>query len=84
MTLDELRPGQHARILSIEGGHGLLRRLGHMGMNPGDTVQVASQGAFHGPCLVNVRGSRVAIGRGIARRIHVDAVHPDPRREVRR
>jgi ferrous iron transport protein A len=74
MTLDQLPPGQRARILDIEGGHGIRRRLGHMGIHPGDAVSVSSRGAFRGPFLVSVHGARVAIGRGIARRIRVDPI----------
>jgi len=42
-----------------------------MGIHPGDTVSVSRRGAFRGPFLVVVHGSRVAIGRGVARRIQV-------------
>jgi len=72
MTLDQLRPRQNARILGIAAGHGLQRRLGRMGIHPGDTVSVASRGAFRGPLLIVVHGSRVALGRGVARRIEIE------------
>ena len=45
-----------------------------MGIHPGDTVLVRSSGAFRGPLLVDVHGCRVAVGRGIARRITVEPV----------
>ena len=83
MTLDQLRPRERARILSIDGGHGLCRRLGQMGMRPGDTIEVDPRGAFRGPCLVRVHGSLVAIGRGIARRILVEPGHSEAREEGR-
>lgn len=72
MTLDQLRPRESGRITAIEGGHGLQRRLSRMGVHPGDTVSVMSHAAFRGPFLVSVHGCQIAIGRGIARRIHVD------------
>ena len=79
MTLDQLQPGQHARILAIEGGRELARRLGQMGIHPGDTISVSRRGAFRGPVLVSIHNSRVAIGRGIARRIRVESTAPSSR-----
>ena len=74
MTLEQIRPGASARIVAIDGGHGVQGRLRQMGIHPGDTVLVRSSGAFRGPLLVDVHGCRVAVGRGIARRITVEPV----------
>jgi len=78
MTLDELSFGQSARIIAIEGGHGLQRRLQQMGIHPGDTVAVSSRGAFRGPLLVGIHGSRIALGRGVARRVIVEPIAGNP------
>ena len=78
VTLEQLRPGQSARILAIEGGYGLQRRLRQMGVHPGDTVSVSSHGAFRGPLLVTIHGSRIALGRGVARRIAVQLLPHRP------
>ena len=75
MTLDQLQPGRSATILTIEGGPGVQQRLLQIGLHPGDTVSLASRGAFRGPVLINVAGMQVALGRGIARRI---VVSPEP------
>jgi len=84
MTLEQLHPGQLARILAIEGGRDLRRRLGQMGIHPGDTVSVSRHGAFRGPLLISIHNSRVAIGRGIARRIRVESIAPSNRTRPRR
>jgi ferrous iron transport protein A len=76
MTLDQLRFGQLARILAIEGGHGIRRRLQRMGIHAGDTVSLASGGAFRGPLLIAVHGMRIALGRGVARKIRVESLEP--------
>ena len=52
-------------------GWGLERRLEDMGLTPGTTVTVVKTALFHGPLEVLVRGSRLALGRGIAKRIYV-------------
>lgn len=72
MTLDQLPPGDEARVLDIRGGHGLQRRLNHLGIHLGDTVRMSGRSAFRGPLLVQIHGMRVALGRGVARHILVE------------
>ncbi|MET1101924.1 MAG: FeoA family protein [Pyrodictiaceae archaeon] len=69
ITLDQLAPGVKATIVQIEGGPGLVRRLNLLGFTPGAIVEVVA--AHRGPILVKIRGSIVALGRGVARRIFV-------------
>jgi Fe2+ transport system protein FeoA len=49
------------------------KRLSDLGLTPGTKVTVIKSAPFHGPLEVSVRGSRLAIGRGMASRILVDA-----------
>ena len=78
MTLDQLGFGRAARIVAVDGGHGLRRHLQQMGFHPGDAVSVSSRGAFRGPLLVSIHGSQIAIGRGIARKIVIKPVEAQP------
>lgn len=71
MTLDQLGTGKNALVLSITGGPGLYRNLSQMGIHPGDTIVVSGTGAFRGPLLVDIHGIRIALGRGVARKIVV-------------
>ena len=48
------------------------KRLSDMGLTPGTKVTVVKSAPFNGPLEVYVRGSRLAIGRGMASRILVD------------
>jgi len=43
-----------------------------MGLTPGTTVTVVKSAPFHGPLEILVRGSRLALGRGMAERIFVE------------
>ena len=72
MTLDQLNPGDEARVLDIRAGLGLRRRLNHLGIHIGDTVVLSGHGAFRGPLLVQVQGMQVALGRGVARHVLVE------------
>ena len=44
MTLDQLRPGDKARVVDIAAGAGLQQRLNHLGIHPGDIVRLAGRG----------------------------------------
>ncbi len=72
LTLDELPPGVKARVVRIEAGTRAMRRLVEMGLTPGTQVEVVMD--YGGPILVRVRGSVIAIGRGMARRVVVEPV----------
>ena len=49
-----------------------LKRLTDLGLTPGTKVTVIQAAPFNGPLEVVVRGSRLAIGRGMANKIFVD------------
>ncbi len=68
LPLSELAPGEHGEVEDLSGGRGLRRRLGELGLTPGTTIEVL---ASRTPILVLVRGSRVALGRGMARKVMV-------------
>jgi Fur family ferric uptake transcriptional regulator len=68
LPLCEMAPGERGEVESLAGGRGLRRRLGELGLVPGTAVEVLGS---RGPVLVLVRGSRVAIGRGMARKVMI-------------
>ena len=68
MVLTQLRIGETARIMTIEGGWGLRQKLLLRGLIEGKVVRVVSN---YGPVTVEVDRSVVAIGRGMARKIMV-------------
>jgi DtxR family Mn-dependent transcriptional regulator len=86
LHLSDLRNGESGIIISVGGsrgrdrGHGgrarrgwrFGKRLEDMGLTPGTTVTVVKAAPFNGPLEVYVRGSRLAIGRGMAERIFVE------------
>ena len=69
-TLADLKTGQTGTFIESTAGRNLAGRLVSMGFTPGVQVEVA-QNYGHGPLLVAVRGSYVALGRGEARKILV-------------
>ena len=61
--------GSRARIVNIQAGRGLRRRLMQMGLTPGSEILVLENTT--GPVLISVRGVTIALGRGIASKIIV-------------
>ena len=72
MTLMQLTLGRPARVVRIEGGHGMRRNLNQLGIHVGDVLFPARRGAFQGPLLITVHGMQVALGRGVARHVYVE------------
>ncbi len=69
-NLSNIKNGEIVRIKEMKGGHGFLSRLASLGFTPGARLQVV-QNYGHGPIIVNVRDTRVALGRGEAAKILV-------------
>jgi Fe2+ transport system protein FeoA len=65
------RPGFQKRHVFKESG--IVRRLLDLGFTKGCFFKVV-QGSRAGPILVEVRGTRIAIGHGLARRLIVEVV----------
>jgi ferrous iron transport protein A len=70
LPLNMVHPGEEVKIVSVRAGRGLSQRLADMGLTPGTLLTVInSYGA--GPVLINLRGTRLALGFGIAQKITV-------------
>jgi ferrous iron transport protein A len=72
MTLDTVGVKRQARVILIEGGHNVRSYLNTLGIHIGDWLTVVQRAPFRGPVLVEIHGTRVALGRGVARKIQVD------------
>jgi len=72
MTLEQVEPTREALVVAITGGRGVCAHLNTLGIHVGDRVMVVDRAPFRGPILLEVHGSRVALGRGVARQIEVE------------
>jgi ferrous iron transport protein A len=70
MPLAMARPGEVVTLVAINAGFGLRRRLADMGLSPGVSLRVI-QSQMPGPVIIELRGSRLALGRGMAQKIMV-------------
>lgn len=72
VALSELKAGKTGKIYFIRGGHNVLQRLLDMGLTPGTKLSLIKTAPFEGPIEVSVRGSKLALGRGIASKVFVE------------
>jgi len=70
-TLAGVPEGADAVVRGVAAGSGLVQRLQALGLTPGTPVRVLSNSGAR-PLIVEVRGSRLALGLGMARRIQVE------------
>ncbi|MEM2505385.1 MAG: FeoA family protein [Candidatus Bathyarchaeia archaeon] len=73
-SLDMLLEGEEAEVVMLVGGRGLVTRLAEMGITPGTRIRIVRRIGNRGPVEVYVRGSILALGWGIARKIMVKRV----------
>jgi len=71
-TLEKLKDGMEAVVKEIHGGHTLRQRLGGLGVHHQDRLKVLRSGFFGGPVLIEIHGTQVGIGHGMAQKILVE------------
>jgi ferrous iron transport protein A len=73
MPLPMVSPGEVVQVADIRGGWGPTRKLANMGLLPGTNIRVISNW-MPGPLVVEVKGTRLALGYGMAQKILVTEV----------
>jgi DtxR family Mn-dependent transcriptional regulator len=73
VSISNLKKGQCGKISFIRGGHNLLQRLLDMGLTPGTEICVLRAAPLGGPVELSVRGSKLALGKGVASKVFVEA-----------
>ena len=68
--LSRVASGEKVTVISLGAGWGLQRRLADLGITPGVEIKVISSGR-PGQVVLDVRGSRLALGHGVAGKILV-------------
>ena len=68
-SLSKAQANEELELVEINVGRRLTHRLAELGLTPGVKLRVVQVNG--GPLLVSVRGSRIAIGRGMADKLLV-------------
>lgn len=74
VSLDQLPAGAQAVARQLCGGREFASRLGAMGLAVGSSLDVL-QNSGHGPMLVRVHDTRIALGRNEAMKIVVEEIN---------
>jgi Fe2+ transport system protein FeoA len=80
IPLTALSNGQSARVAKLAGGEGFRHKVIALGILPGSIIRVRSYGR-HGPIVVTVNETRVAVGRQLADRILVEPIETHVKHE---
>ncbi len=62
------------RVVSVAGGCGVQMRLASLGVLPGQKLKLL-KASKAGPIMISVKGSKIALGRGITSKIIVRENH---------
>ncbi len=73
MTLLNAPQGQWLKVTALDGSQRLRARLTQYGLFEGDCLRVLRAAPLDGPLLVEVNGREIALGRGVAEKIIVEA-----------
>ncbi len=71
-SLVNLKDGQTGIIIAVTGGRTLTKRLADLGLTNGTEIKVIGRTIFSGPVQIEVCGSRLVIGNGLASKIDVE------------
>ncbi|MGB7590039.1 MAG: FeoA family protein [Terriglobia bacterium] len=62
------------KVLTILGGWETRRSFNEIGIHAGDRIRVLGRAPFGGPLLIDNRGTHVAVGKQLAKKIKVEVL----------
>jgi ferrous iron transport protein A len=68
ISLNDLHIGDKGKIAKITGGRTACKRLNELGLIPGTEVELVNK-ISSGPVMIKVKGSKLALGRGLASKV---------------
>ena len=71
-SLSTLEIGETAKVKYIMGGMGFQSKILSLGIRIGKSIKVLSSQPFRGPIAIEVGGTKIALGRGMAEKIIIE------------
>lgn len=71
VSLDRAPRARRVEVVEVVGGRRATHQLTQLAIRVGETLRVRRTAPLGGPLLVETRGSTVAVGRGLARKVRV-------------
>ena len=72
VSLAQMRTGQKGKIVRIDGGYGLARKLDALGIRVGKEITKISKQWMRGPVLLRQDNTQLALGFGMASKVLVE------------
>jgi len=72
VTLAGMPAGQRGKIVEIDGGHSLARKLDALGIRVGKEITKISEQWMRGPVLLRQDNTQAAVGFGMASKVLVE------------
>jgi Fe2+ transport system protein FeoA len=72
INITDAKEGQKVTVVSILGGQMAVKRLSDLGLTPQTEIKIVKKIPYHGPIEIEVRGSNIVVGRGLALKILVE------------
>jgi len=79
--LSNLKPGEEGTVSLVRGGNRASKRLLDLGLTKDTKVKMLNSAPFRGPVKVEVRGTTLALGRGLAKHVLVELKNESSPRE---
>jgi ferrous iron transport protein A len=73
VPLAMISEGEVVRLVALRGGREMKKRLADLGLNIGMTLSVVRR-THRGPLILDVKDSRLAVGRGMAHHMMVEFI----------
>ena len=77
VSLAQMRSGQRGKIVEINGGYGLARKLDALGIRTGKEITKISAQLMRGPVLLRQEHTEAALGFGMASKVLVEIIRED-------
>ena len=77
VTLAQMRAGQTGKIVGIDGGYGMARKLDALGIRVGKKITKISAQWMRGPVLLQQDNTQAALGFGMASKVLVELNETD-------
>ena len=72
INITDAKEGQKVTVVSILGGRMAVKRLSDLGLTPQTEIKIVKKIPYRGPIEIEVRGSNIVVGRGLASKILVE------------
>ena len=72
MDLTQIKEGKAVKVVEIAGGKQFQKKIDAIGLRVGSQITKLSAQVLNGPITIKIGSTKLAIGRGMAKKILVD------------